>query len=291
MVEISMHRSGIMEAELACEIGQGPLALTPKFIEGHVARVAIMATSVKANLAADLQEPFGQCGHMTTRLQEILDVKGVQAADLARMTDTDPSTLSKLVLGKRKLSQSWAQRFAEPLGVEPEELLAAVGKPISGKHAKLPPQRAAVTLEPPPPGYMLVKEYIADGAAGHGTEPVLDWQGRAEVVSEWIVPRDFLPAEHRHATVAVVRVQGDSMLPLLRPQDRVMVDVSQNWLGPDGTYLAWNGMGVVFKRLQALPGNPPKIRFSSDNPAYEAYTIPADEVRIFGRVIGHWNWL
>lgn len=179
--------------------------------------------------------------------------------------------------------------FGEP-PIQKAEVLALAGTEAGEGREMIPLPRDQGSLEPPPPGYIVVREYAADGAAGAGREPVLNWSGEAEALAEWIIPKDFLPPEHRNATVAVVRVQGDSMAPSLQPHDRVMVDVSHNWLGADGAYMAWNGLGVVFKRLQALPGNPPKVRFFSDNPAYEAYTLPSDEVKIFGRVIGKWTW-
>lgn len=184
-------------------------------------------------------------------------------------------------------------RLAQVLEVTPNYLLDWNDEPDTSSNELA--ERAPISRDrhsdlPVPAGYVTVREYAADGAAGPGREPVLNWQGQAQVLAEWIIPKDFLPPEHRNATVAVVRVQGDSMSPSLHPHDRVMVDVSHDWLGPDGVYMAWNGLGVVFKRLQALPGNPPKVRFTSDNTAYEAYTLPADEVNIIGRVIGKWTW-
>ena len=67
---------------------------------------------------------------MVTRLQEIMEARGLQSADLARLSSTDPSTLSKLVNGKRELRRHWAARLAQPLNVRPDDLLASVGSPI-----------------------------------------------------------------------------------------------------------------------------------------------------------------
>ena len=140
------------------------------------------------------------------------------------------------------------------------------------------------------PDTLIVREYNVAAAAGSGALPVLDGNGEAELVAEWVVPRDFLPPHYRNSTVAIIRVQGDSMAPEIMPEERVMVDTSQTWVGPEGIYLTWNGIGVVVKRLQVVPGETRKIRFISRNPAYAPYEQPADEVRVLGRVIGRWEW-
>lgn len=286
-----MHGSGVMETELACELSDGEAAALPELLERHGRTLATLATKGKATLAGDGRGHAGQYGQMPTRLQELLDAKGITAADLSRATGVQASTLSKLTTGKRRLGLHWARRFAPHLGVSAAELLAELGEPIGAESSDPAESATPEELSSVPRGYVRVREYVADGAAGAGARLPEDWQGGAQVVGEWLVPRDMLPAEHRNAKIAVVRVIGDSMAPSLRPHDRVMVDISHNYMGPDGTYLAWNGIGVVFKRLQALPGKPPSIRFASDNPAYEPYVVPVDEVHILGRVIGVWAWL
>lgn len=67
---------------------------------------------------------------MSSRLDEIMHAKGVNAAALARVTGTDPSTLSKLVTGKRKMALHWAQKFAPHLQVTADDLMVQIGRPI-----------------------------------------------------------------------------------------------------------------------------------------------------------------
>ncbi|RVT95221.1 helix-turn-helix transcriptional regulator [Rhodovarius crocodyli] len=88
-----------------------------------------MASTVKAISAGDHQDIFGHNGPMT-RLAEVLAARHLQAADLARLTGTDPSTVSKLVRGARELRRHWAEKFAPPLTVRPEDLLTKPGAPI-----------------------------------------------------------------------------------------------------------------------------------------------------------------
>jgi hypothetical protein len=252
--------------------------------------MATMATNSKAILATDGLAASGHNGQMTSRLQEVLDIRGMKAADLARLTETQPSTLSKLTTGKRQLSRDWAVKLAPHLGVDPMALLAEPGTPVTGDATEsLLVQPRPPSTRPVPPGHVLIREYQAEAAAGEGGVVILDHT--APIVGEWVMPRDALPPEHRGSTVVVMRVVGDSMTPLLRPNDRVMVDIGHNHVGADGTYLAWNGLVQVFKRLQVLPGTPPMVRFSSENPAYTPYQLPLDEVRVLGRVLGKWTWL
>lgn len=193
---------------------------------------------------------------------------------------------------------------------QPVELMQAVAEQIVGK-GEPPIARAEVmalagadgspsTVVPirstkaglkAPPGYVVAKEVEAEAWSGNGALADVVGSEELEVLSEWMVPRDFLPADRRNAEITIIRVRGRSMEPMLRAGDRIMVDVSQTWVDDDATYVAWNGTGVVIKNLQAIPGKPPRIKFSSENPAFEAYQLPADEVRVFGRVLGRWVWM
>lgn len=87
------------------------------------------ARDVKANSARDITENYGQAGHMS-RLKEIMDARGVSAAELARTCKVDPSTISKLVGAKREMRRHWADMFAPALSVRPDDLLASQGAPI-----------------------------------------------------------------------------------------------------------------------------------------------------------------
>jgi len=241
-----------------------------------------------------------------SRLEEVMLARGVRAAEIAEKADIDPSTLSKFVNGKRRLKLEWAARMAPVLRIEPLALLADEGSPIpevagpslslaqdgreGGQVIQMDAIRQTERKSSLSGGSVVVREYNVAASAGSGALPVLDGNGEAELVAEWMVPRDFLPPHYRNSTVAIIRVQGDSMAPEIMPEERVMVDVSQTWVGPEGIYLTWNGIGVVVKRLQVVPGEIRKIRFVSRNPAYEPYEQPADEVRVLGRVIGRWEW-
>ncbi|MBP0492205.1 S24 family peptidase [Pararoseomonas indoligenes] len=140
----------------------------------------------------------------------------------------------------------------------------------------------------PRQGYLVLREYDVAGAAGYGAFPNLSPGGEARIVGEWRVPRSMLPARYQGGTIAIVSVQGDSMVPELMPEERVMVDISQTFMGPEGIYLLVFDDSLLVKRLQRV-GNG-KLRLVSKNPDFEPLIVPASEVRIVGRIIGRWEW-
>jgi phage repressor protein C with HTH and peptisase S24 domain len=81
-------------------------------------------------------------------------------------------------------------------------------------------------------------------------------------------------------------VLGDSMMPTLYPGQKVMVHINDKRPTPPGIFYLWDGMGLVIKRVELIPGSsPPTVRIKSDNPKYESYERTVDEARINGRVI------
>ena len=76
------------------------------------------------------------------------------------------------------------------------------------------------------------------------------------------------------------------MLPTLYPGQKVMVNTRDNRPTPPGLFYVWDGMGLVIKRVELVPGsNPPTVRIKSDNPKYDTYERTIDEAHINGRII------
>ena len=89
--------------------------------------------------------------------------------------------------------------------------------------------------------------------------------------------------------VKMIAVRGDSMVPTLWPGQRCMVDTNDRLPSPPGVFVVWDGMGLVLKRLELIPGSDPmRVRIMSDNPKYTAYERTLDEAHINGRVVGVW---
>ncbi|MFC0411000.1 S24 family peptidase [Roseomonas elaeocarpi] len=140
----------------------------------------------------------------------------------------------------------------------------------------------------PEPGHIVLREYDVAGAAGAGAIPHLGSNGEARVLDEWRVPKALLPAQYQGGSISIIRVQGDSMVPELMPEERVMVDTSQTFIGPEGIYLVVLDESLLVKRVQKVGGG--KLKLISRNPAFEPLVVPGEEIRVVGRIIGRWEW-
>jgi len=88
------------------------------------------------------------------------------------------------------------------------------------------------------------------------------------------------------ASLQLITVSGDSMDPTLADGDLVMIDTARKQPSPPGIFILDDGVGLVAKRVDAVPNTtPPMLRLSSDSPAYSNYQRRLDEVHIIGRVI------
>ena len=102
----------------------------------------------------------------------------------------------------------------------------------------------------------------------------------------------FPPALLRQITAApanglrLISISGDSMAPTLEHGDMVMIDTNRSTPSPPGIFILDDGVGLVAKRVDAIPNTRPQmLRLSSDNPAYSNYQRRIDEVRILGRIV------
>jgi len=90
--------------------------------------------------------------------------------------------------------------------------------------------------------------------------------------------------------VRILAVRGDSMEPRLWAGQRVMVDIEDKTPSPPGIFVVWDGLGLVIKRVEVVPGSDPlRVRIMSANPAYAPYERTLEEAHINGRVIGTWS--
>lgn len=85
----------------------------------------------------------------------------------------------------------------------------------------------------------------------------------------------------------LVHVEGESMIPVLNPGDVILVKKQNGAPIKDGIHVVRLGDGILVKRVQRLPGD--KIKISSENKAYEPYTLDLAEMDNFA-VIGRVVW-
>jgi phage repressor protein C with HTH and peptisase S24 domain len=100
--------------------------------------------------------------------------------------------------------------------------------------------------------------------------------------------RDWIKRELRAdpANLFLVAVQGESMIPILQPEDLLIVDKSDHARQADGIYVLRIDHALMVKRLQRMLGG--RLRISSENPRYEPMEIgpePPADFAIIGRAI------
>jgi phage repressor protein C with HTH and peptisase S24 domain len=83
------------------------------------------------------------------------------------------------------------------------------------------------------------------------------------------------------AELSAIRVEGDSMEPLLRSGDEIFVDRAKR--GGEGVFVVRIGDALHVKQVRAsAPGT---IALVSANEAYAPLELPREEVEVIGRVV------
>ncbi len=84
----------------------------------------------------------------------------------------------------------------------------------------------------------------------------------------------------------MITVDGDAMEPLLSSGDRVLIDATQQVPIPPGTFVVWDVMGLVARRIEHVRhSEPPRVMIMSVNPEYASHERLAEEIRVVGRAV------
>ncbi|HVJ31619.1 MAG TPA: S24 family peptidase [Terriglobia bacterium] len=104
-------------------------------------------------------------------------------------------------------------------------------------------------------------------------------------VDFWEVPRGFFG---RSGELLVVQVKGESMEPVLKTGDRVIIDRSDTVPSPGGIFGIFDGHGVIVKYVETIAqSNPLQIRIFSGNPPFTPQDMVVQDDTIVGRVLGY----
>lgn len=209
--------------------------------------------------------------------------------DLAARADTAVQNVSRLERGERKMTAKWAELFATHLGVDPADLM-------------YPP---SADPKPKPSSSKTLREVdIRAGAGAGGVESVVEQAVENGIVisadavaATWEMPDAFLRGELRvrPESAWIVEIMGDSGYDpanpgapgSLFPGDRAIIDTSDKRPSPPGPFAVFDGMSLVVKLVEMVPGSDPAIfRLVSRNPRYSSYEVSEEEANIIGRVRG-----
>lgn len=214
------------------------------------------------------------------RIRYGLQKAGKTQADLCKYTGCKSSTVSMWCSDKVKnLSSENALKVSKLLGLNQIWLITGKGEPDGD------PVVALDDDETPSDDYVQIKEYGIKCAAGNGCEPTYEEQTESVPATyrrSWF-QRICVNPEHCKRFI----VSGDSMEPILFPDDRILVNMADTSpIHNNHVYAIVYGDEVRVKRLiQLMNGD---LIIHSENPQYPDETIhKGDEInfRIIGRVI------
>ncbi len=204
-----------------------------------------------------------------TRLLQLAGEHGISLSRLSELIGRNATYLQQFIRkgSPRKLEEGDRRTLARFFGVEEGEL----GAPEDISFPTGPNRK-------PKAEWVAVPRLALGASAGPGTIAAEEAPVGAFGFSARWLREQGLPAER----LSAIRVEGDSMEPLLRDGDEILVDHSPRPLR-DGIHVVRVGETLLVKRLDtARPG---RIALVSDNPAYRAIELPPEEVQVIGRVV------
>ena len=197
------------------------------------------------------------------RLTELAASRHVSLAALSRMIGRNSSYLQQFVTkgSPRKLEEEDRRKLADFFAVAESELGAPEdrgGEP-RGEFVDIPrlPLEASAG-----PGATAAQEIPFDSF---------------RFSRRWLREQGLEPAQ-----LSAIRVMGDSMDPLLRDGDEILVDRTPRPFR-EGVHVVRLGDALHVKLLQAVP--PGRMRLISKNPAYEPVEVAMADVDVVGRVV------
>lgn len=200
------------------------------------------------------------------RLLELSQQRGVSLSGLSQLIDRNTTYLQQFVRkgSPRKLEEQDRRRLAEFLGVSESELGA--------------PEEKSYTAQKSTPDWVEIGRLPVGASAGPGmvagTEAPFD---AFRFSRRWLREQGLEAAQ-----LSAIRVEGDSMEPLLRAGDEILVDRTPRPFR-DGVHVVRMGDTVMVKRLAAA--GPGRLTLLSQNLAYPPIEVALDDIAVIGRVV------
>ena len=193
----------------------------------------------------------------------------------------DYAALSRMIGRNAAYIQQYIKRGSPRALAERDRALLAAYFAVEERVLGAPPPRAAMIDGA---GLMAVPRLDVGASAGSGA--VADSE-RAEALFGFD-PRWLRRLSANPRQLAIIRVEGDSMVPTLADGDDIMVDASDAAERlRDGIYVLRRDGALLVKRLACgLARDRQRVAIISDNSAYPAEgDIPVADLAIVGRVV------
>ena len=219
-------------------------------------------------MVTDPQNPVQSLSGPRARLLQLSQDKGVSLAALSELLGRNPSYLQQFIRkgSPRKLEEQDRATLARFFGVGEEELRDAREK----SYVKPPRRESGAWMEVP--------RLDLGAAAGAGRVP-----GAEAAFDTFRFSRRWLAEQGlESAQLSAIRVEGDSMEPLLNDGDEILVDRSPRPFR-DGIHVVRLGETLMVKRVASAGAG--RVALLSQNLAYPPVEVAAEEVAIIGRVV------
>lgn len=204
-------------------------------------------------------------------------------ADATTKPKIRASTLTRFIKHRHApiLSTRTLVKLADAAGVDP---------PRFGQNANKTPQNSGLKFDTPKsvPSARIIE---MDVRASAGAGSVVEYEDEKH---SWGFPEQWIRAEldTQPGNLYIITIAGDSMPGVLEPGDKAIVNIADRQPTPPGTFILHDGLGLVAKRIEHIDhSDPPTIRITSTNPAYETYERTLEEAHIMGRVVARWERL
>jgi SOS-response transcriptional repressor LexA len=211
-----------------------------------------------------------------SRLDALIASRGEDYASLSRLLGRNASYIQQFIKRgvPRRLSESDRRILAQYFGIA-EHLL---GGPAEESRAILPRPGLARAAD----DYVLIPQYQVRASAGPGALPDSE-NPTARIAFQAGFVRDLAqaPAE----ALAILSVEGDSMLPTLAHGDQILIDTTDTSAARDGIYVLRVDDALLVKRLSLNPATR-RLTIHSDNDAYPSWPdCDPSAIHIIGRVV------
>ncbi|WP_337660996.1 S24 family peptidase [Erythrobacter sp. Alg231-14] len=216
---------------------------------------------------------YGHSDQVRRRLLELSQERGASLASLSELLGRNTSYLQQFIRkgSPRKLEEGDRKTLARFFGIGEEEL---------GAPSEFPEEKSYNFWAKPAKqsDWIDVERLDIGASAGPGAVPVTEAPFDSFKFSRrWLAEQGLSGAQ-----LSAITVEGDSMDPVLRDGDEILVD-RRTQPFRDGVHVVRLGDTLMVKRVaQAGAG-----RFSllSQNLAYPPVDVSADEIEMIGRVV------
>ena len=201
------------------------------------------------------------------RLLELARERSASLAGLSELIGRNSSYLQQFIRkgSPRRLAESDRRTLAEFFGVGEAELGGPEGKSYDAGDAA---QEDWIDVSRLPLGAS-----AGPGALAHDAEPFDSFR----FSRRWLREQGL-----DGAALSAITVEGDSMEPLLRDGDEILVDTAPRPLR-DGIHVVRLDDTLLVKRVAAKGGG--RLALLSQNLAYPPLEVAAEDIEIVGRVV------